>query len=330
MESLLKSLNEADESLIKLFFVKKIVSKKNNDVRYEFTKTCITPDIGNDLRLNACDQISKKMGRDIVNYDILPSHETTVVETLPFKEVPHLSDFTASLADQNLPIITDKDISKVNGYILRIENEDNTIYLFKHNTPKELLEKGKMQFIFNKDEGRFSSLDETIFALEKIYDAALLLPNFKRAGAPSPKERENYENTPVYIFEHSSFEVLFGFKEYFLERIQSNQKYLDDVGLVDSAETLIKCCGEDGRLIKKLARILQAKQLDSMNVEKLKEVAKDYCPKVKFLKGLKDKNEKITVENDTIREILHLLDDDYAKSEIRNKKCLMISKSEIE
>ncbi|MGB8220291.1 MAG: Kiwa anti-phage protein KwaB-like domain-containing protein, partial [Methanoregula sp.] len=264
-----------------------------------------------------------------IGYDILPCTDgDTVIETLPLKDVPHLSEFIAGIADKNIKIITKKDLSKIHGYAVRIENEINTIYLFKKNTPKRLLEKDKIAYFFGA-EGQFSEIDDQIITIEKIFDAAVLIPNPKNPAKITKIDTENFWLSDVYIFFHYPFESFFDFKEAFSLVIENNRGYLEETKLVDSVDNLVSYCGDNARLIKKLARIVTAKQLDATKIEKLKEVALNYKLNVKFSKKDGEESEKLTVENDTIREVLHLLDDDYGKSEIRNQKCLMITKNEI-
>ena len=59
MEELLKSLNESDENLVKLFFIKKL--EKQSGTSYEFVKSSITPAIGKDLKTHASDQVLKNL-----------------------------------------------------------------------------------------------------------------------------------------------------------------------------------------------------------------------------------------------------------------------------
>jgi hypothetical protein len=322
MEEILKEIKRSTENRIKLFFVKKI--ERSNGTSYEYVKSKIDSAIGKDLKTNAITQIEKRQTDKIIGYDILPCiDEDAVIETLPLQHVPHLLDFITGITNRGIKLITKKDLSKIHGYIVRIENEINTIYLFKKNTPKRLLEKGKIAYFFG-DEGQFSIIDEQIITIEKIFDAAVLIPNPKDPLKLTTDDQANFYLADVYIFYHSPFETFFDFKELFYSKIETNRDYLGESNLIDSVETLIDSCKSDTKKIKKLARIITEKKLNTLDINKIKMFAEKHT-NVKFSD---DNKMKVTTEN--IWEVLHLLNDDYGKSEITDRRYKMGSKSEIQ
>lgn len=323
MKVILQGLEGADKKLVKLFFIKKIHNRKENTVSYDFLKSIISLEIGDDLLVNAINQISKKIGKfEVQNYNILPASDEKIIETLPLKEVPHLLEFVDALSNKDLKMITDVDFSKTTGYIVRIENKSNTIYLFKRHTSNELLDKGKSSLVWGK-EGSFSRIEDNIITIAKTYDAALLVPTPKTKDNFTTEEKLEFESSLVYIFEHSQFEYLFGFKEYFSSEITVNKMYLEESKLVESEETLIQCCGDDARRIRKLARILKNKGLHLLKLERIQSVISEWGLPVEF-----SKDNKMVVTQENIGQILHLLDDDFSKSEITDKLYKMYSKQE--
>ena len=219
MKVILQGLEGADKNLVKLFFIKKIPNRRENTVSYDFLKSIISLEIGDDLLANAINQISKKIGKyEIQNYNILPASDEKIIETLGLKEVPHLLEFIDALSNKDLKIITDADFSKTTGYIVRIENKNNTIYLFKRHTSDELLDKGKSSLIWG-NEGSFSRVKDNIVTIAKTYDAALLVPIPKTKDNFTTGEKLEFESSLVYIFEHSQFDMYLDLKNIFLRRL---------------------------------------------------------------------------------------------------------------
>lgn len=271
-------------------------------------KSRIEPEIGEELRIAGVVQLRDKVKNDpkYLDYDILSFSERDYIEIIKKEDVPYLSGMMISTADPKLDTIGEDHFDKIWGYMVRIENKDEILFLFKKYTPKKLLEKGKIPMVCR--QGHFEKLESQIVAIEDNYDAALLIKENR-------KDRIAAEPFMLLIFNKSQFESLFSFMEFYKKVVEDKFNYIKDKALFDDTGKLIKCCQNDARKIRKLARIINNGLFESMNLDKIKANAEAFNLKIEF-----DGDWKIKINELQIWEILKILDDDYVKSEITDHR----------
>jgi len=309
MDDLLHCLDNADKSTVKLFFITRKKNQTTKEITYRVLKSRIRFEIAEELKNCAHRQISAIQDHDYeqIQYGVISHSDRTVVETIPHEDVPYLSDMLSEIArppDEN--ILAEEDFSHIWGYIVRIECQNSTLFLFRKYTPKKLLEKGKLACIIRRDQ--FEKLDDQIITLDSSYDAALLL----KAQDPS---RPAQQQPDMLIFCRSWFESFFSFVDVYRHEVEDNQAYLDEKGILENAAQMVQTCCSDSRAIKKLARILHNRQLDSLDLPKIRTVIRDYNLPVSL-----NHEGKLQVSQEHIWVILRILDDDYVKSEITDTK----------
>ena len=165
-----------------------------------------------------------------------------------------------------------------------------------------MLQKGKFACSFR--EGQFNKLDPQVITIDISYDAMFYLRAVE-------EERTIDQDPPIYIFNRSQFESFFGFVEVYKKEIESETEYITRKGVVNDIGQLVTFCEADGRKIKKLARLLKTRQLDTINPAKMRTIADYYHLDVQF-----DSGGKLIVEEKNIWTILRILNDDYLKSEM--------------
>ncbi len=116
------------------------------------------------------------------------------MEIINISDVPYLPRWLTITADGSLETIDYDDFDKVWGYIVSIEHDDSSVFLFKKCTPQKLLDKGKLAMSFNSD--LFEKMGTSIVTIGDDYDAATLTRDSDNGN----------EETKIYIFNRSNFE----------------------------------------------------------------------------------------------------------------------------
>ena len=309
MDELIQCLNTAIDDNVKLFFVTRKKNQNTKVITYNVLTSGIQPAVAHDLRINGYDQISKIQSHDheIISYGILSQSDRYTVETVNFQSVPFLKEILEGIAqpaDGNR--ISDDKYSQVWGYIVRIENSDNTTFLFRKYTPKKLLEKGKVSCLIGRF-GQFEKLNGQAIAFDSHYDAALLIES------QVPEAPEQLRN--LLIFSRGSFESFFSFIDEYRREIENNLNDLTKKQIMEDVSQIVETCSEDSRTIKKLAKILTTQTFNSLTPKNIEKTIRDYDLPVTL-----NSEGKIQVVKEHIWIILRILDDDYVESKATRNK----------
>ena len=217
MNELLQCLNTAEIARVKLFFITRRKNPKTKEIKYDVLASRIQPAVADDLKTNGVNQIHGILSHDheTIEYGILSQSDRYVVETIAYQSVPFLTDILTKIAQPvHDNLISDNDYPHVWGYVVRIENHDKTVFLFRKYTPKKLLEKDILACVIDRS-GQFAKLTGQAIALDAHYDAALLL----QAQTPGTPD----QSSNIIIFSRGSFESLFSFVEEYRHQVQVNQ-----------------------------------------------------------------------------------------------------------
>jgi frataxin-like iron-binding protein CyaY len=304
MENIKTCLTEADPDRVKLYFIERDKNQKTKVIHYNTLKTVITSQIGSDLISAGLRQLETLLdgNPECMEYGIVSSSDRLCVETITKNEVPYLSELITQVSNPDLEEFNDTRINKIFGYIVKIEYENKTLFLFRKHTPKKLLEKGVITMLFR--EGGFERLNSQIMAIDEEYDATLLL-----------EEGADPSQSKVFIFNRSKFESVFSFVDFYDEETENKREEIIRKGFLDDVNVFIDCCKSDSRAIKKLARILNNGALDRMSKEKIDSTVRDYHLSLEF-----DASGKIIVNKGNIWTVLRILDDDYVRSDATDTK----------
>ncbi len=309
MDELIQCLNTAENSNVKLFFLTRRKNPQTKVITYHVMNSRIRAAVAKDLKVNGYNQIHRIQSHDheIFDYGTLSHSDRTIVETIDYRCVPFLENILQVIAQPNSDTpISDDDYPNVWGYIVRVENNNKTAFLFRKYTPKKLLEKGKLSCVIDS-QGHFAKLTGQAIALDAYYDAALLL---KATTPGTPDELQK-----MYIFSRGSFESLFSFVEEYRRQVEGNQEYLSGKGILENVSQIVTTCCADTRALRKLARILTSRSCDSLTTTKIAATINDYGLSVTL-----NKEGKILVSAEHIWDILRILNDDYVESKATGNK----------
>ena len=168
MNELLQCLNSANSAHIKLFFITRKKNQTTKEITYDVLTTRIQPAVSSDLKTFGVNQIHGILSHDheIIEYGILFQSDRFIVETIDYQCVPFLTNILTKIAqppDENF--ISENDYPHIWGYVVRIENADKTVFLFRKYTPKKLLEKDKLSCVIDRT-GQFAKLSGQAIALD--------------------------------------------------------------------------------------------------------------------------------------------------------------------
>jgi hypothetical protein len=300
MQAIKTYLEEAEPENVKLYFVERSKNQKTKEIRYNTLKTTITPEIGRDLIDAGLQQVVSILSDEpeYLEYGIVPFSDRTCVETINKDGVPYLPQIITQVSNPNLEAFRDDKINKIFGYIIKMENGNKSLFLFRKYTPKKLLEKGKIAMLFRG--GGFEKLSQ-VMTIDEVYDAAILLG-------------EGIE-PQVFIFNAPKFESIFSFVESYEREIEDKKEEVSGKDFLNDVEAFINFCKADAKKIKKLARILKSEEFSMMNEEKIRAVVNEFGLNIEF-----DAEEKIMVNKDNIWTVLRILDEDHVLSFATNTK----------
>lgn len=277
--------------------------EETREVIYRSRKTVISSEISRGIIELMKKHISRTLNKDpeYFEYGITPYSDRKYIETIATKEIPHFNRLIEQISDPNVPLFH-RINTKIIGYIIRMQNGNNTLLLFKRYSQQKILEKGKLFFILDTDG--FEKLNEDIATLDEKIDALTLIENGK-----------DYSDSKVFIFNRSKFKSFFSFVDFYIEEIENKRLILANQHLVDNEGQLIEICKKNSIMTKKFARTLKSGVCKKMSSEQIKSVKENFNLDVDI-----DKNGKIKVCDDKIWTILRILDDDHLHSQATEGK----------
>lgn len=300
MDEIKNYLENAEPEKVKLYFVERNKNQKTKEISYNSLKTTINVDISKELIEVGLRQVKAIIGKkpEYIEYGIMPYSDKKHVETIDKSDVPNLSQLIIQVSNPDIEVFKDSKTNEIFGYIVKIENANETLFLFRKYAAKKLLEADKIPMRFK--HGNFQKLNYQIMAIDTVYDAALIL-----------KEGDDSLQSQVFIFNRSKFESMFSFIDFYEKEINETIKEINDMTLFDNVEEFIDLCKNDSRMIKKFARIIKAGEFSKMSKENAKHVKDKFNISWEF-----NKDGEIVVNKDNIWSILRFLDDDYLHSDI--------------
>lgn len=303
MENVRSFLQKVDPEYVKLFFVETEKNEETRKIVYSSRKTIISSEIGREVIESVLKYISTTLNHnpEYFEYGIIPYSDRKCIETIVAKEVPYFDNIVKQISDPNIPSFC-KINSKIIGYVVKIQNGNNTLLLFKRYSRQKLLEKGKL--FFRLDTNGFEKLNQDIATLDEKIDALALIEN-----------GTDYSNSTVFILNRSKFESFFSFVDFYIEEIDNKRITLTNQHLVDNENQLTEICKTNSIMIKKFARILKSGAFSRISAEKAKDIKDDFGLDIEF-----DENGKIRVCDDKIWTILRILDDDHLHSQATDRK----------
>lgn len=312
MDKIKSFLEDNTDKTTKLYFLERHKHWKTKKISYDIYKTKIKSEISTEILNNANNVININSKQETIEYGNLAGSDQNYVETIGKDEVPFLSKVLDQFSDDLVDFEYDGtgDVS----YIVKIENENKILYLFRKYNPKMLLKKGFLSLILH--DGRYQKFDENLLFLDKDFDAALLLKVDTISESKGSTSETEIGYNEVFIFNRRNFEFMFSFSDFYENEVVTKEKEIEDKNILGNTSFLVDLCKKNSTMARKLVKILKSDFYDKMSLDGIKKVVKEYgVDDVKF-----DSAGKVVVTDKNVWRVLRILDDDYLESKITSNK----------
>ena len=307
---------------VRLFFIERI-KDKDESIRYIVYRTESNPK--NKTIEKEIVKIIKKSIHNIhskepqtIPYEPSLTYDKNCIESLAYNEIPNFEDIYHKTFE-NPEIVSlgyVEDIDNIWGYLIRIpiSNDEIKGHLFfvKKYSIQKLLGKSKFIVGIDSSSGRCDVINDAL-TLDRTFDGVIIICKSKS---------NDITNGLAYIFNKSSFELLFSFNESYKKEVISRKNELIDIFDSEEMELLIDKTKGDLKKIKKLADVIRCGYYTQLTPEKIDNIKNEFN-----LKDLElDENGKIIVSSSNVWTVLKVLHDDYLKSSLTNNKYEVHSK----
>lgn len=318
MIHIIKRVESDNVSLYLLF--KNNNTKQNHLPKWAIYKMKTTTDLSKDI-LNINTNFLKKTinikSLDIVEYSPGPNTDNIVeksnVDNLPkFNEIKDLLTRTATPLPTNSKVKYYKPIA----YIFKLDTfindiHEKSIVTFQYLVQQNTLKKGR---IIGRSDDTFRRMENDLYYIGPNLDA-LYCENII-----------NNEEIYMYIFNKQHIDWIFGFGDVFKEEIktifnENEEKY----GKIINVNDLTNFVLADYQFVRKTYKVLKNGSFEKyFNKETILKVEKE----AKISK-LKWESEKLVVNEENVKKILNICNEDYLKSVVSDNVFRSLSKTSI-
>lgn len=274
---------------------------------FKLSKVLIEDDLRKELKKNIIEKfIWLTNEKNICEYDPIVSLDDSI-DSIKVEEVPKLEKIKNSFNDiSHIDLINNfEEIENSRAYAIVLTNiNDGKVYVFFKKVFSNLYLKSKLKGLFN--EGRLIKIKENIISIDDKFDCVMY---------------ENY----MSIFTQLYFEQIFEYQDEYTKKCDENINKIKELDIIYNIETIEKD-SEKVTIKKKLAKIKDEDInwfKDKMNnsLDDIKNIINKVGLDMKFENG------KI-ISNDT-SELIHLIQDDYLKSDLSGDDYVTDKKTKI-
>lgn len=213
------------------------------------------------------------------------------MEEVSTNSVPQVEAFLASLSDDELLLDEENlDLKNVAFYCIKVEYNEQTVYLFRQFSKLKKLRKGYLARLINNQlvamENEFIGIDDTIDIA--LYDEKL------------------------YILNHISLERVFNYRDEYQRITQSAIDEIENKHVLTNMEQFREDCGRDVRAMKRFTDIMTKGRLPLFfeNFDKVPAIVQSLGIDLQF----DDEGKLIYRDKSQLFPIIYLMSDAYFKS----------------
>lgn len=322
LKNMIHIMNRVESNNVGLYLLFKINNKNHDLPKWEIRKMKMTDDLAKDILSINNDflkSIINQKSLDVIEYSPGPNTDKNIVERsdvgkLPkFEEIQDLLKRNASELPSNSKVTYYKPIA----YIMKLDtftngNHEKSIVTFQYLVQQNTLKKGK---VFGRWDDTFSRIENDLFYIGPSLDALYC--------------ENKIVNEPIYmyIFNKQHIDWIFGFGEVFKEEIRAvfngnKKKYDKLISINDFANFVLS----DYQFVRKTYKVLKNGNFEKyfkketiLKVEKEANISK-----------LEWKDERLVVNEDNVKKILDIVNEDYLKSVVSDTVYRSLSKTSVE
>ncbi|AVB76110.1 Kiwa anti-phage protein KwaB-like domain-containing protein [Methanococcus maripaludis] len=250
-------------------------------------------------------------------YSPMAKYDKKVIEVMSAEDIPHFEDiYDKTYGDPEfLNSNALKNIKKIWGYIVTIDIFDNkkeiskNLIFIKKHSPLKLLGKGTLNMVFNRNNGKFDKIEDSIFALEDKFDGMIY----------KGKEMASEDISEImYVFNKNGIELFFDFHEGYKKEIDDKKDKLVEQKIIDkdNLEVLVSLSKRNKDLTKKFATVLNTKSYKTWDHNSISDTKSEFkLDEIEF-----DENDNLIINSKNYATVIKILDDDYLESKHSGNK----------
>ncbi|HLO02592.1 MAG TPA: Kiwa anti-phage protein KwaB-like domain-containing protein [Symbiobacteriaceae bacterium] len=292
LKRLVADVQSTTKSDVNLYFIER--KKQRLDLVYEIYQTQIEDQVAPIFKNAFLGQLGEVLAQpdlQLVAYNPGVYDERPSLYTLPANQIPACQELLQKLAaHQSLdfpPRLTETFLKRLWAYAVVIETSDNEVIYFRKHTPSKVVR--EMGLIF--EGGHFKPLGGEVFNIDQQVDCLCV-------------------DGQMYILNGSSFENIFGYREWHQQTAQATLQSLGAMGAFHGLESVAQGWTQNWRMARKLASIAKTGRLDKVDYARCRDLAQRYGLKITF----DEQQRKIDLSTSDSWQVLKLLDDDYLTS----------------
>ena len=222
-------------------------------------------------------------------------------------EVHNLATIISALNQDNIESFKIRELGNdfsPNFFVVKItaflDGEKKELYVFNRENPSTDLKKKSIMLWVN-DKFQISSESFSLkHDIDCVYDV---------------------NNEKVYILNRKYFEDIFNYNDYYKKKAKECLSHIESQNIFNNFDLFSKKCIENSRIVNKLAKMQLSNELIDFaeNFDQINHLIEEDNKTIIF-----DGNNKIVIDKNTnsdqIHEILSILNDEYLKSRITEKK----------
>ena len=272
---------------------------------YEFKKALIQDDLKEEIISSLIDRfINITNEKNVVEYDPIIKLDYSI-DSICVEDVTKLNEIKDTF--NNIEDIDEiQDFSEVHNskaYAMVLKKDDINLIFFKKFISSIYL-KSKMKILWL--EGRMQRFNRDILSIDDKFDCVTYMED-------------------LLVFSKSAFEQIFDYKDEYTRKANDNIDYIDEFNIVRNID-LLREEAEKVTIKKKLAKI-KTENIDwfnnqlQTNFNKIEHTINTVGLDIEIVDG--------TLKINDVSELIHLIQNDYLKSEIDDENYVADSKTHI-
>lgn len=324
LKNMIHIMNSVESSNVGLYLLFKFRKKEETKPKWKIRQMKMNDDLAEDVLNLSADFLKfiiNQKSLDVIDYTPGNNTDKNIVEkvdvdNLPkFDEIKNLLNRVSTVLPANSQVKNYKPIA----YIIKLDTFVNGVYdksivSFQYLQKQNTLKKGKL---FGWIDDEFKKMENDLFYMGTNFDALYC----------EDKTTDN-EKVYMYIFNKQHIDWIFGFGEVFKEEIRtifnSNEhKYNELININDFTNFILG----DYHFVRKTYKVLKNGNFSRyFNREIILKVEKE----ANISKLEWDGENKLIINEDNIKKILDIVNEDYLKSVVSDNVFRSLSKTSVD
>lgn len=320
-KNMIHIMNKVKNNNVGLYLLFKVNTKKDELPKWEIRKMKTDDDLAENI-LNINKDFLKSMinqkSLDVIEYSPGPNTDKNIVERSNVDNLPKFDEIKDLLNRNATPLPSNSKVKyyKPIAYIIKLDTflndvHENSIVTFQYLVQQNTIKKGK---IIGRIDDTFKRMENDLFYIGATLDALYC------------ENKINDEEIYMYIFNKQHIDWIFGFGEIFKEEIKTilegNEEYTKLINVNEFTNFVL----EDYQFVRKTYKVLKNGNFDKyFNKKTILKVEKEAK-----ISSLEWKSEKLIVNEDNVKKILDIVNEDYLKSVVSENVFRSLSKTSVE